>query len=102
MGAGGPILSPWQYACSDYVGLSMGVQISFNNATRAITSCYMYRDPGCQYTTFVVGFGSTEKRIAGPSDTDKDGVTTYTAQQMARVGLNTIEDVLALQITVEP
>lgn len=103
MGAGHPVTSPWEYACPDYVGLSMGVRIFFDNTTRAITSCVLYRDDGCQFHTFVIGADGSAKvyRLDGPADGTGE-VKTYTAAQMARVGLSTIEDVLALQINVEP
>lgn len=102
MGAGGPVLSPWTYSCPDYVGLKMGAEIVFDNATRAISSCTLTRDDGCQYHTFVLGVPSgTNYRLDGPAD-GSGGVTTYTGAQLASVGLHTIEDVLSLQITVEP
>ncbi len=103
MGAAGPVTSPWEYACPDYAGLSMGARITFDNSTRAISSCVLYRDDGCQYHTFVLGVTGSAKtyRLDGPAD-GSSGVTTYTGQQMRSRGLNTIEDVLALQITVEP
>jgi hypothetical protein len=81
----------------------MGARIIFDNTTRAISSCILYRDDGCQYHTFVIGVTGSAKvyRLPGPAD-GSSGVVTYTAAQMASRGLHTIEDVLALQITVEP
>ena len=103
MAKGDPLLSPWVWEAGDYVGLAIRITVSFNNTTRALQNAVVHRDDGCQYHTIVFDVPSDSakaKRLAAPADGAAD--KTYTANQMGKQGLNTIEDVLAVQITAEP
>lgn len=103
MARGDTLVSPWAWESGDYVGLVIRITVSFNNSTRALTSAVIHRDSGCQYTKIVLDDPSDAvkaKRL--PAPVDGAGDRTYSKAQMAAQGLNTIEDVLAVQITAEP
>jgi hypothetical protein len=103
MARGDTLVSPWVWESDDYIGLAIRITVNFNDATRALQSAVVHRDDGCQYHTIVLdnpGDSAKAKRLAAPADGAPDN--TYTAKQMSRQGLNTIEDVLAVQITAEP
>jgi len=103
MAKGDPLLSPWVYEAWDYQHLVIRITVNFNNSTRALQTSVVHRDSGCQYHTIVLDNPSDQvkaKRLAAPADGAGD--ITYTANQMASRGLNTIDDVLAVQITAEP
>jgi len=96
-------VSPWVWDSEDYVGLVIRITVNWNNSTRALQSAVVHRDDGCQYHTIVFDVPSDavkSKRLAAPADGAGD--KTYTANQMKAQGLNTIDDVLAVQITAEP
>jgi hypothetical protein len=101
MTRGGTLTSPWVWSAGDYAGLVIKITVNFNNTTHALLSAVVHRDSGCQSHAIVfdVPASGTAKRLAAPADGAGD--VTYTANQMGKQGLNTIEDVLALQITAE-
>ena len=98
-----PITSPYIWEAGDYLSRVIRITITFNNSTRAITGASVFRDVGCLYQTIYIGTGpdgtpnSTDKKLAVPA-----GTTSISANQLKQVGLNVIEDVLALQITAGP
>lgn len=96
-------VSPWPWEAPDYQGLVIRIAVSFNVSSRALQNAVIHRDSGCQYNTIVLDNPTDAvkaKRLAAPVDGAAD--KTYTANQMKAQGLNTIEDVLAVQITAEP
>jgi hypothetical protein len=100
---GGPAQSPWVYQAPDYRGNLIRITITFNNATRAITSATVFRDAACVYTKIYIGLGAD----GTPNSTNKvfsipPGTTSVPLSQLSNNGLNTIEDVLALQVTAGP
>ena len=103
MARGDALTSPWVWEAADYVGLAIRITVNFNNSTHALQSTVIHRDSGCQYTKVVLDVpsdGVRAKRLQAPSNGAGD--RTYTANQMKAQGLDTIEDVLAVQITAEP
>jgi hypothetical protein len=103
MARGDTMVSPWTWEAADYVGLAIRITVNFNNSTRSLQSTVVHRDTGCQYKKIVLDVpsdGAKSKRLVAPIDGAGD--RTYTANQMKAQGLNTIEDVLAVQITAEP
>ena len=102
MAKGDVQLSPWVWTAADFVGKTIRITVTFNDATRALVNAVVHRDPGCQYTKIVfdVPSSGTSKRLAAP--TDAQGDKTFTAAQLASQGLNTFEDTQAVQITAEP
>ena len=100
---GDPLNSPYIWQDRDYNGKLISITVNFDNTTRALTSAVVHRDTGCVYTKIVFDIpsdGVKAKRLAAP--VDGAGDRTYTSAQMATQGLNTITDVLAIQITAEP
>lgn len=97
MGTPGVQQSPWSVAFPDYQGNAITITLTFNNSTRALTGGTVVRDAGCVYSTIVIGDpATTQMTFQVPF-----GSTTLKANQLSNKGLNTIEDVLALQITAE-
>lgn len=85
----------------DYMGRTLTITASFNNATRAMTNVVAVRQVGCLYRVLLWGLGadgtpdsSTKKRTVA------NGTTTVSKSQLASVGLDTIDDILAVQFTV--
>jgi hypothetical protein len=102
MAHGDPQLSPWVNEFQDYLGRRIVITVNFNNATRALQTTVVHRDTGCLFHTIVFddpGDNAKAKRLAAPNDGQGD--RTYTANQMAGQGLNTIEDAMGVQITCE-
>jgi hypothetical protein len=103
MARGDPLTSPWVWSAADYLGRTITITSNFNNATRALQASSVVRAAGCLYGHLYIGLGgdgtpdSTTKSFAVPV-----GTTSITANQMSAKGLNTIDDVLALQITAGP
>jgi hypothetical protein len=94
--------TPYIWEDGDYVGLVIRITVNFNNSTRALQNAVVHRDDGCQYHTIVFDNPTDAvkaKRLAAPADGAGD--KTYTANQMKAQGLNTIEDVMAVQMTAE-
>ena len=98
-----PLVSPWVWETYDTPGRVLRVTVSFNNTTHAITGITSHRDSGCAFTQLLIGIPA----IGAPNDTDKvldipDGTTVVGAGRLAALasrGLNSIDDILTLQIT---
>lgn len=99
----GVVTSPWVYQSADYRNKVIRITVTFNNTTKALTGATVFRDTDCVYTKIYIGLGSdgtpdtTPHTFAVPA-----GTTTITAGQLGANGLNTINDILALQITAGP
>jgi hypothetical protein len=92
---GDPIATPWVESFSDYLNRNLSISIAFDNVTRALGVTTVTRDDGCLWGTLIIGDpATTTKTFAVPF-----GTSTVSAQRLHQNGLNTIEDVLALQIT---
>lgn len=105
MAKGDPISSPFTWQQSDTTGKVIRAVFSFNDATRALTGATVYRDPGCLKTTVYIGVGPdglVESTGANNTFVIPDGTTNITSGQMAARGFNTIEEVLATQMTAGP
>jgi hypothetical protein len=94
--------NPWEYRAEDYQGNAISITFPWDNTTRALTGATATRDVGCVYDVIYVGFGadgkveSSTRKISLKNFT---GSKSFTATQLAAVGLNTIDDILSLQIT---
>jgi hypothetical protein len=99
----GVVTSPWVYQASDYKDHVIRITVTFDNTTKVLTGATAFRDATCVYTKIYIGLGtdkspdSTPHRIAVPA-----GTTTVSAAQLSAVGLSTINDIIALQITAGP
>lgn len=100
---GGPVLTPYVWEALDYQQNAIRITVNFDNATRALSGASAFRDSACVYRHIYIGTGadgtpdSTPRVVHVPA-----GTTPVTAQQLHNVGLDTIEDFLALQITAGP
>lgn len=103
MAHGDPLLSPWVWWATDNEGDQIRITVTFNDATRALTGATVFRDANCTYRKIYIGLGAD-----GTPDTTTSsfavaaGSTAITANQLRQRGLDTIEDILALQITAGP
>ena len=103
MARGDPLTSPWVWTAADYAGAVIRITVNFNNSTKALQNSSVFRDAACLYHNIYIGTGAdgspntTTKAFAVPA-----GTSTVTANQMSSKGLNTIDDVMALQITAGP
>lgn len=91
------------YRAGDYLGKIVMVTINWNTTTRALNSVVVHRDDGCVYHTIILDNPSDSLK-AKPLTLPADGAgdITYTANQLGKQGLNTIDDILAVQITAAP
>lgn len=94
--------NPWTWNSGDYVGLGIYISVAWNATSRALTSSTVTRDDGCQYNNILIGDPTSAAVKTLPAPADGQAPATYTAKQMSRQGLNTIDDVEALQITASP
>lgn len=100
MGTPGVQTSPLVIAFPDYQQNAITCTITFNNASKALTGATVVRDPGCVYTYLSFGLGPDGTPNTAPGRFNVNvGTTTVTANQLKAGGLNTINDVLALQFT---
>lgn len=103
MAKGDPLLSPYVWdSGADYLGRHISISVPFDESTRAILDgAVIHRDPGCIYTSVVVGVPTD----AGAERTGSvpDGDTLVSATQILAIGgFSTIDQILALQMTAEP
>lgn len=95
-----PPQSPYVYKAIDANGKAITITIDYNNSTGALIDGTVVRDAGCLYGTLYIGFGSdgsvesSTKKISVPV-----GTRSFTANQMAAVGLTNISDIKSVQIT---
>lgn len=100
MGTPGVQTSPWMVSVPDYQGNAITVTVTFNNASKALTGATVVRDVGCVFTYLSFGLGPDGTPNTAPARFNVPiGTTTVTANQLKSGGLNTINDVLALQFT---
>lgn len=97
-----PPVSPYVYRAADYQGFVISATFDYDNTTRVLLDATLHRDAACVYTHIVVGTGADGKPNSSTrvlNLTGFSGDKAFTAQQLSGVGLNTIDDVLGLQIT---
>ncbi len=97
---GSPAQSPLYYAFDDYRQNILSVTMVFDNTSRLITGCTVYRDADCLWRHLLVGLGedgvpdSSPRSFAVPVGTTNVPVSTLNVR-----GLTTIEDFLGYQLT---
>ena len=103
MGTPSPAVSPWTWDAEDYQGNGIHISVTFNNSTRALTGATVVRDVGCVYGTLYIGVGPDGTPNTSPNAfAVPEGTTNLNKNRLTSNGLNTIEDVEALQITAGP
>jgi len=99
----GVVLSPWVWQSSDFKRKVIRITVSFDNTTKALTGASVFRDATCVYTKVYLGIGADNKVESSPRTfVVPAGTTNLSAAKLSSVGLNTIDEVLALQITAGP
>lgn len=100
MPKGDPVSTPYVYdSGADWQGRHLTATFSFDNATRALSGLVVHRDPGCRFIAVLIGDPNGVPTRVPASGKIPEGDTSVTAGQLSAVGFNTIEQVLALQIT---
>jgi hypothetical protein len=91
------------YEAQDSEGRTLRITVAFNNGNRGLTSATVHRDAGCVYARIYMGTGTDGTPDSTPRTFPVTvGDTEFSAGQLSGVGLDTIEDILALQITAGP
>lgn len=104
MAKGDPLPSPLDYYnAGDYLGRRVSIVINWNTTTRALISAIVHRDTGCLYNKIILDNPSDAQK-AKPLALPVDGAgdRTYTSTQLSAQNLNTIDDILTVQITASP
>lgn len=103
MGTPGVQVSPWVWQALDYQGAALTISLVFNNNTKALGTATLTRDAACVYQHLYFGTGPDGTPNTAPGTfLVPVGTSTVTANQLKQGGFNTINDVLALQITAGP
>jgi hypothetical protein len=95
--------NPWVWSANDPLGNPLTISVAWKASTRALQNTTVTRSAGCSLTTIYIGVGPD-----GTPNTSANayavpvGSSTVTAATLSKNGLNTIDDVLALQITAGP
>jgi hypothetical protein len=92
--------NPWVWSANDPLGNPLTISVAWRSSTRALQSATVTRDPACSLTTIYIGVGPDGTPNSSPNAyTVPVGTTTVSSKTLSNNGLNTIDDVLALQIT---
>ena len=97
------LVSPWVYTTTDAAGLTLTVTFTFDNITFTVLTITGHKDAGCAYNNFYMDTGadgrpdSTSTQLAIPQ-----GDALIALATLNGMGLNTITDVLAHQVTAGP
>jgi hypothetical protein len=100
---GGTPPNPYVWESPDYQGNKIGISVTWNAGTGALTGATAYRDDACVYKKIYFGVGGD-----GTPDTTghvinvASGSHNVPAGQLGAVGLDVIGDVVAGQITAGP
>lgn len=92
--------SPWVWESFDFQSNVIRITATFDNVTRVLSGITVFRDAACVYRHLLIGLGvdgtpdTTPRNVVVPA-----GTTVVPVSTLNNVGLSTIEDVLALQIT---
>lgn len=101
MAKGDPFLSPWVWDARDYLGRAIVITVPFNDTTRALQGATIVRDPDCLYVR-IVWDNPSDPQKAKRSPVVPVGTTNLTTQQLRQAtGFQTVEDLLAVQVTAE-
>lgn len=91
---------PWTWSGADYAGRTISIEIDFNETTGALTGAVTHRDDGCLFTRLLFGVGQDGSPENAPHQiTCPAGDRNVPAGQLHAVGLDSMSDVLAGQIT---
>jgi len=97
------LISPWVYTATDTAGNVLSVTFTFDNILFTILIVTGHKDAGCAYNTLYMSVGgdglpdSTATQLA-----IAQGDTLIAVATLNGMGLTTITDVLANQVTAGP
>lgn len=93
-----PPTSPWVWTSGgDYQGKAITLTFEYNNSTHALGDLTTQRDAGCVWSKLEIGLGGQRKTITVPT-----GQRVFSpAQIQAATGFTSIEQIWALNITVD-
>ena len=95
---GDPNTSPYVEAFPDYLGRALTISVAFDNLTFALGDTTVVRDAGCLWGTLIIG----DPNGAAKTFAIAFGTSTVRKQQLHNNGLDTINDILNLNITAGP
>lgn len=91
------------YETCDYQNNIIRISFTFDENTRVLQTCTVYRDAACVYKKLYIGLGvdggvdSSVRKVNVPS-----GTTNVPVAVLSSFGFSTIESIVALQITAGP
>lgn len=92
--------NPWTWEVRDRNGLPLSITIPWNDNNRGVQGGTVERSAGCEYTKIMIGVGPDgTPDTATNVYTVPEGTTNFAANVLRANGLNTIDDVAALQVT---
>jgi hypothetical protein len=95
--------SPYVFVVRDFQGRVISLTVPYDNTTKVINgSCTVHRDAGCMYTKVIIDVGGDGTPDTSTKILNVAGFTgdkTFTVAQVNAIGLNTLADVKAHQIT---
>ena len=103
MTTGKPVPNPYVWSSGDFAGNQISISVTWNNGTRTLTGATAARDAACVFKKIYFGVG-----VDGTPDTTghvvnvASGSQNVSSGQLHAAGLDTIDDILAGQITAGP
>jgi len=97
----GVIDNPYVVTATDYLSRAITVTFNWSPVNRSLSAARVDRDAGCLYQNVLIGLGpdGTPDTTVSALRSNGNGVVTLTPPQLAAINLNTIDDVVATQIT---
>lgn len=98
-----PQTSPWEWMGADYLERPISIRVFFDPITRLVLGCTVYRDPNTLMRKIYIGLGEDGTPNTSVRTFNVPvGNTTIGAGPLINNGLQTIDDVVTLQITAGP
>ncbi len=97
------LISPWAYSAADSSGSVLSVTFTFDNITLTILTVTGHKDAGCAYNNFLMGTGGDGRPDSAATQLAiAQGDALIAVASLNGLGLTTISDVLAHQVTAGP
>lgn len=93
--------NPWEFGGTDSENREVLVSLPWDSISRALGDATTRRDDGCLYRTFLVGVGPDGTPDSTPTQFGiPEGLSQIPQATLNGVGLTTIDDILAQQVTL--
>lgn len=97
------LVSPWSWQTQDWRGWTLSFSVTFGPLTHLILGISTFKDPDCEFTKIIIGVGpdgtpDTSTKVI-PVPAGSNNVLAALLTTLATVGLTTIDNLLAEQIT---